>query len=171
VTKLGWIIAMMMVLAFLAACAGGVVRGDPTLWEAAQRLSGRNCHGCPPPSIVRTTDMSDEHSAEFLWQTPDQINLSPDLEPGTTTNSIIVHEYVHALQFRGGELPARALRCSTEGDPGLILGLEREAYEVQQVWLAEHYIDWSYSEHLLGVALTCMGWWVPPSPDSEGPGT
>jgi len=155
----------------IAFCGGCATRGDPALWADAQRLSGRTCGGCPPPSIVRTTDMSDEHSAEFIWQTPDQINLSHDLEPGTTTESIIVHEYVHALQFRGGELPARALRCSTEGDPGLILGLEREAYEVQQVWLAEHYIDWSYSEHLLGVALSCMGWWGSPNPDSEGPGT
>ena len=105
--------------------------------------------GCPAPGVLVVTIEDDNINGQFDPSQPTfiRINALPRVAPGTLAfNEVLVHEFVHYLQWLFGELGPQS-RCSD------IVRIESQAYKAGAAYMAEFGIIKDYTEHLGGIAM------------------
>jgi hypothetical protein len=86
-----------------------------------------DCPGIGHSDLLSSAPALRSQAGAYLPET-DRILIAPDLDTESTLGrSYLLHELVHAAQYRAGE----HLRVRCEGE------LEREAYHLQTVWLRQ----------------------------------
>jgi len=140
--------------AMLLACAVGFCSGvgaanerpEPNLYAqlfaAAQRFSGYSCKDfkwrdvrsayCHAIPVLIAPFESDGMLGMFLPDHPDHIQVTDKVTPGTIVwQSIIVHEYVHYLQWLHGKDTLLTTTCDS------VVDSEEEAYAAQGKFLKD----------------------------------
>ena len=102
---------------------------------------------CPIPTVEVMLDAHRDGSFSYLKPLVVEIDISVDLKT-PEGQSIVVHEFVHYLQWRAGKYTP-ASSCSD------ILALEREAYAVGAKYLATKGITKDFADQLFAAASMC----------------
>ena len=104
--------------------------------------------GCPMPAVLIITIENDNIRGQFDPRNPNfvRINTAEHTIPGTLDfNEVVVHEFVHYLQWLFGELGPQ----STCRD---LFEIESQAYKAGGAYLAQFGIIKDYSDQLATVA-------------------
>lgn len=111
---------------------------------------GKRHSGCVAPAVLVADGMKPGHLGEFTWNDPQVVKLSSVLVPGSLKfNAVLVHEYVHYLQWLTGKIgPHNWCPMAVE--------METQAYNVAAAYIAEFGVVRDYSANIDHVRMNVM---------------
>lgn len=126
------------------------------LYKAAIKFGGyedkcnARINGCPMPAVVLVYIEDSNIAGQFDPSHPTFVKLSALMTPGTVSfNAVMVHEFVHYLQWLFGDLgPDSGCKDTPR--------IEEQAYAAAAEYLKQFGIIYDYSDQMVGIHLMAV---------------